>query len=365
MTDDAMTVAADAAPMPEAQPQQVAETQAEAPSRSEPTPRGAIERAFAAMQEKNKAADEGKAPVRNETEKAARERNPDGTFKTAEKTSDTAKADAKELEAKPAEEKPSSSFSEPPSRFSADAKAAWAAAPEPVKAEVARAIRELEGGIQQYQQAFEPYKDFDKQLRANGQTFKEVFDHYTGIEQLLSQDPVRGLDTICRNMGTSLQAVAAHVMGQPQDQQRTQADTYINELKAEIADLKKQVGGVTSTIESQKQSALMQQIEAFATDPAHSRFDELSPAMERLLTTGMATSLDEAYSMAERLNPAPAAATPAPAAPAAQPQTASPQTRKGQLSPSGAPATGSNPANRKPPESPRDALQRAFSSVGL
>lgn len=355
MTDDAMTVAADAAPMPEAQVSS-APAETSQPSTPEPTPRGAIERAFAAMQEKNAAPKPAEATEQPQT---GRERNPDGTFKPAQQAADA------QQQAQTTEDttKAATTFAEPPSRFSADAKAAWATAPEPVKAEVTRAIKELEGGIQQYQQAFEPYKDFDKQLRANGQTFKEVFDHYTGIESLLAQDPIKGLDTICRNLGTSLQSVAAQIMGQPQDQQRTQADSYISELKAEITELKKQVGGVTTTIQSQQEKALLDQIDAFAADKP--RFDELSNDIVFFLNSGRTKDLQEAYALAERLNPAPAMAPAAPAAPAATTQTVSPQTRKGQLSPSGAPASGSNPASRKPPESPRDALQRAFASVGI
>lgn len=358
MTDDAMTVAADAAPMTDAQVSS-APAETSQPSTPEPTPRGAIERAFAAMQEKNAAPKQAET---TEPAQAGRERNPDGTFKAAEATQQPKDAQQQAPTTEDAA-KTATTFTDPPSRFSADAKAAWATAPEPVKAEVTRAIKELEGGIQQYQQAFEPYKDFDKQLRANGQTFKEVFDHYTGIENLLAQDHIKGLDTICRNLGTSLQAVAAQIMGQPQDQQRTQADSYISELKAEITELKKQIGGVTTTIQSQQEKALLDQIEAFAADKP--RFDELSNDIVFFLNSGRTKDLQEAYALAERLNPAPVVATPAPAAPAAPTQTASPQTRKGQLSPSGAPASGSNPASRKPPESPRDALQRAFASVGI
>lgn len=355
MTDDAMTVAADAAPMPDAQ---VSSAPAET-STPEPTPRGAIERAFAAMQEKNATATPADTA---EPAQSGRERNPDGTFKPAQQAADAQQQPQTTDDAT----KTATTFAEPPSRFSADAKAAWATAPEPIKAEVTRAFKELEGGIQQYQQAFEPYKDFDKELKARGQTFKEVFDHYTGIEQLLAREPLKGLDTICRNLGLSLEQVAAHVMGQPADQSRTQADTYINELKGEIAELKKQIGGVTTTIQSQQEKVLLDQIDAFAADPAHPRFDELSNDIVFFLNTGRTKDLQEAYDLAERLNPAQVQqqAPAAPAAQAATTPTASPQTRKGQLSPSGAPASGSNPASRKPPASIRDALERAMHVTG-
>lgn len=252
-----------------------------------------------------------------------------------------------------------------PSRFSPDAKAAWSAVPDPVKAEVNRAFKELEGGIQKYQADFEPYKEIDRQLKANGQTFQEVFEHYTGIEQVLAENPLKGLDQICRNMGMSLKQVAAHVMGQPVDQQTQQQDGYVNELKAEIAALKKEVGGVTTTIRSQQEGNLLKEIDAFAAKPENSRFDELSNDIVFFLNSGRTKDLAEAYRLADRLNPAPQAQASTIAAPAAVTQTATSQTRKGQLSPSGAPAPGSNPAARTPPASARDALDRAFAVTGL
>jgi hypothetical protein len=116
-----------------------------------------------------------------------KERNPDGTFKAKETVAEVNQGELKKDEPK-AEEKPAETVSkfEPPSRFSPDAKAAWETAPEPVKAEINRAVTELEAGIEQHRQAFEPYREFDQNLKANGQDFQTVISHYTGIEQKLS-----------------------------------------------------------------------------------------------------------------------------------------------------------------------------------
>jgi hypothetical protein len=366
MTDEAITVAADAAPMPidngsQGGGPEVADqpSPAATETRTSPTSRDAIARAF----EKMNAGEQGEKTVEGGEAQSGRERNPDGTFKAIEKAAEA--APAAKVEVKPATEppKPATALGEAPTRFSADAKAAWATAPDAVKAETTRAIRELEGGIEQYRQSYEPYRDFDKQLKANGQTFQEVFAHYTGIEKLLETDLLKGLDQISRNSGYSLRQIAEHVMGQPADENSKQADNYVNELKAEIADLKKQVGGVTTTIRSQQEKALLDQVEAFWTDPAHPRAEELAEDIVFFFKSGKTSDLKEAYQLAERLNPAPVMAPP-PAAPAAT-QTAAPQTRKGQLSLSGAPAPGSDPVTRKPPSSAREAIERSFASLGL
>lgn len=364
MSDDAMTVAADAAPTPvDTQATQQADT-APQETRSEPTARSAIDRAFAALEAREKGDTATVADLKPEG--GDRERNPDGTFKAkVEDTTAKPVVDTKQA-AKPdaavTDPTKAANFSDAPARFSADAKAQWATVPEAVRAEATRAIKELEGGIEQYRQTFEPYREFDKQLKTNGQTFKEVFDHYTGIEQLLAKSPLQGLDRICQNMGFSLREIAAHVMGQPADQQATQQESIIRELRQELAGLKQELGGVSTTIKTQQEKTVLSQIEQFAADKP--RFEELSHDIAFFLQNGRAKDLQEAYDLAERLNPAPQTMVSAPAATAA-PQADTAQTRKGQLSTTGAPSSGSNPANRKPPASARDALDRAFANVGI
>ena len=79
----------------------------------------------------------------------------------------------------------------------------------------------------------------------------------------------------------------------------------------------------------------------------------------------MADNLQGAYVMAERLNPAASGTqnTAASTAATAKPNTA--QTRNGNLSITGGPGSGSNPAKRKAPSSARESVDSAFASLGL
>ncbi len=378
MTDEALAAAADAAPMPEidhAAPPEPSNVP-EPVQKAEPTSRNAIERAFAAIEQRESKAIEPTTAEKPAEAAGERARNADGTFaaKDATKPADTP-AEAADKAAKP--EATTTGHAEAPSRFSPDAKAAWATAPESVRAETMRAIRELEGGIRQHQEQFEPYREFDKALKASGQSFKQIFDHYTGIENLLSQDLTRGLDVICQNAGTSLREIAAQISGQPQDQGSAAQERTINELRREIAGLKQEITGVTTSLKTDKETSVFNAITEFAARPDYARFEELGHDIAMLMQGRLADKVDaarrtgrfdevlqEAYQLAERLNPAPQPVAPAVAAPAA-PQQPAAQTRKGQLSLSGAPSSGSNPANRKPPSSPREALDRAFAAVGV
>ena len=153
-------------------------------------------------------------------------------------------------------------------------------------------------------------------------------------------------------------AIVAEVSGQQPDEIASRHDATVNAMQSKIAGLERQLGEVSTSISKQREDTHMREVEAFAAD--HPRFEELSPHIAKLVKGGMAGDIAEAYDMAERIYPAPVTT------PAAQTGTPTPpaQTREASLSITGAPATGSNPANRKPPASAEEALKNAFAQIG-
>lgn len=272
--------------------------------------------------------------------------------------------------------KPAANLAEPPARFSAEAKAAWATMPDAVRLETHRALGELQQGIEKYKAdatAYDDIRDFDLHARQGGTTLRQALTQYVNIEQGLRKDPIPALDQICQNLGMSLHQVATAVLGQHPDQQRQQSDATINELRRHVQVLQQQLGGVTQTIEQQRTSAVLADVDTFAADKP--RFDELADDMVFLIESKRAKDLKEAYDLAERLNPAPAGSftpplqaapqaltPPAPARPAPDLQA---QTLKGSKSISGAPGSGSSPAGRSPSTSIRESLRRAVTQVGV
>lgn len=275
------------------------------------------------------------------------ERGADGKFvakDAAEKPAETQGA-PKATEAK-------GKLSEPPSRFSEDAKKAWAEAPESVRAETYRAIRETEQGIQKYQEQFEPIKPFLQMAQNDPRKLAGAMQRYVNTEQLLQQNPAQGFAEIARNMGLSPQQVGKMLMGEDPGQADPR-DRQLMAMQQELQQLRQQTGQVTQTMQQQREQAVLSQVEQFAQ--SHPRFDELSEEIANMLSTGYAKDLQDAYEKADRLNPAPAPAaeTPPPPAPPAQTRPARSLT--------GAPSPGSNPTTtRTPSKSPREALNRAF-----
>jgi len=273
--------------------------------------------------------------------------------------------------AKPAEAvKPSHTAEDAPARFTETAKAKWAAADPEIRGETLRMQKELTDGYQKHKAAAErdaSLAEFHEMAQKSGTDVKTALSKYTALESLLRQDPIKGLNEVCNNMGLSLRDVAAHIMGQSPDQQASQSDATIRELKQELASLKEQVGGVTQTFEEQRKQSTLTEINAFASKPEHARFDELADDIAFFMQSGRAKDLPEAYELAERLNPAPVqAADPIAASSAAQVIDPPVHPDKGQRSINGAPSSGSKPpaGKKRASQSLDEALDRAFGAVG-
>lgn len=291
----------------------------------------------------------------------ARERDENGRFKAKEAPSD-AETEAGEEPAEAPDQHQEAYAA--PERFSPVAKEAWKTVPDEVKAEVHRAIGEMTQGIEKYRQdatQWQELTEFQQMAAEHGVTIKDTLANYVRADQMLGQDLLGGLDHIAQTYGYTLEQIAAHVM---QQEPRAGGENVqeINSLKSEIQSLKQQLSGVQTTFQSQQVNSINEMTTKFAAE--HPRYAELEPAMVEMIQTGFAKGdtpearLRDAYAKAEKLNPAPKA-------PEVPTPPKSAQTVKGNLSVTGAPGSGSNPANRKPPSSAREALDGAFDSLGL
>lgn len=263
-----------------------------------------------------------------------------------------------------------------PQRFSQDAKTEWANAPESVKAETHRALKELESGLQKYKAEAEEYeqiREYRELAKHHGVSVKSALDNYVGIERMLHSDLLGGLERIIQNVnqvkGTNitLRDIAGHILNQTPDQVSARQDGIIQSLNAKIERLEAQLGGVSQTIEQQHQSAVIGEISAFAAQ--HPRFEELAPDIEKILKSPELVPqnlphqqrLSEAYKMAERLNPAPSKApAPAPLTPA----TPEPLNPAGKKSIGGAPSSSNLKPGKGRVMSSSEAIRLAMGQVG-
>jgi uncharacterized protein YukE len=261
-----------------------------------------------------------------------------------------------------------------PERFSPDAKAAWDTAPEPVKAEVSRMHREMTQGIEKHRAAaekFETVREFDELASKSGTDLKTALTRYVNMEQALRQNPLKGLEAVCQNIGVSLRDVAQIVLGQKPEEQQSQADATIRELRQTVTRLEQQVGGVTQHFQRQAETSLQDQIARWADSRPH--FEIIAPHIAAEMRDG-ATSLDDAEERVLQKYPqlatiAKASTSPKPeeqkpAASAAAAPDLEAQTLRGQKSIKGAPGSGSEPAAQPRSSSIKEALKRAAAKAG-
>lgn len=251
---------------------------------------------------------------------------------------------------------------EPPARFSADAKAAWQGVPDSVKGEVGRAFRELETGLGQYQQAFEPLKPYFQLATQSNTSVHEALERYTALDgALVSDEPqarLLAIESVLDYAGITPRQYAAYILRQEPAEAQSEHDQTIRELRRQVATLHNHLGGVTKSIQQRHEDETLRHVEVFAEANPRLNEPEFQMTVLRLLQTQMADDLQGAYDMAERLTPPPIKSAhlsrPGPA-----------QTRNGNLSVTGAPGSGSNPAKRKAPATARESVDSAFASLGL
>lgn len=258
--------------------------------------------------------------------------------------------------------KPSVASMDAPARFSADAKTAWSGVPDSVKGEVGRAFRELEGGMARYQEAFEPLRSYFHMASQSNTTVHDALERYTALDgALISEEPgtrLHAIESILDYAGITPRQYASFILGQKPDETQARNDETVRDLRQQVTSLHHHLGGITKSIQDRYEDETLRQVEAFAEANPRLNEPDFQMTVLRLLQTQMATDLQSAYEMTERL-------TPAPNRIALNPRPNAAQTRNGNLSVTGAPGAGSNPARRKAPSTARESVDGAFASLGL
>ena len=273
-------------------------------------------------------------------------------------------------------------FREPPQRFDDSAKGEWDAVPESVRGNVHRMQRELETGIEKYRQQvaeYEEVRQYADMAKQSGTTLKAALDSYVGLEQALRQNPIAGLEQIVSNMGLkgpngqplTFRAIAAHVVGQPQDKVTSQQDATIMQLRQQVQALTQQLGGVQQHFQrqevQQREAAASSEWESFARENprAEELQEEIADTLKKYPASDNITireRLADAYAIVIARNPAPSAAHTGTDT-LAQTQTTEPRQPKpeGRKSISGSPSAGTlTPSGKKKsPPSIDEALANA------
>lgn len=223
---------------------------------------------------------------------------------------------AQPKDAKP--KKPQRPTIPPPEKFQDAAKEHWPSVPHVVRADIDRVIKEYEGQAEYYRPVAERYnqiREYDELAARNGVDLRQTLAEVRRLEDLMEANPLAALNAILLRSGprkadgqpVSLFEMAAHIVQMGQDgyhkavtampQQRQQANPEVEQLRAEMAQMKAE----------QTRNAV---IGPFAAQNPRFNEPEIQQSIAQILKSDMVNKalpaqerLAAAYDMAVRLNP--------------------------------------------------------------
>lgn len=289
-----------------------------------------------------------------DTAKADRERNERGQF--------SQKADAQLADAKPVSDtdpnegkvqQPSNAV-EAPTSWSADAKAKWSSLDPSIQAEIAKREKDMNDGGQKwseekrrYEETLAPVREVAKR---NGVDEKEGLNRLLAANDYLERDPAGAIQWLAQAYGVDLKNLEASPTARPQ------ADPMVTQLHQELSTIK-------STLQEREQKELLGVIEQFKAAPGREHFEDVKTFMGKLLETGQASTLEEAYETAIWATPSVREKLIAAQTAAVQPrkdQAHLDKAKKGAISVNGSPVANAAPAQKRDFETTEDAARAAW-----
>jgi transcriptional regulator with XRE-family HTH domain len=189
----------------------------------------------------------------------------------------------------------------PPTSWSADAKAQFAALPLPVKEAIAKREMEADTGISQYREKSKGYESLEKvfapvmpQLQQLGMSREQYVSNLMAAESRLNTDPVKGLQWLAQSLGVDLSTLTSAEVSTSPD---------LDALRKEVTDLRQWRDQSVQARQQAEQAELSTEISKFASDPKNEFYEQVRKRMGRLLKAEEATTLSDAYEQACLLEP--------------------------------------------------------------
>jgi len=236
-----------------------------------------------------------------------RPRNERGQFIRADGTVDTEAEAQRVPDADPSADKPvvPSTAPEPPTSWSADAKAEWLKlSPALQQAVIKRETEINEGGRRwsEEKRAVETMLDpIRQQAQRTGLSFDEGFKRLVSMSEWMEREPHAAIRALAQSYGVNLAQPQTGmqpppVVPQQQPQQNQQPDPVVYELQTKL-------NGLMGMLQQQQKAEAQSSIQSFASAPGHEHFDAVKGIMGQLIETGQAADLPDAYDKAIWLDP--------------------------------------------------------------
>ena len=195
-----------------------------------------------------------------------------------------------------------------PSTWTKDAIEEWAKIPPRAQQEILKREQDMFAGIQQYKEKAELGSRYDTvvepfrlPLQQAGVDPVELFQNFAGNHYLLTygtpQQKVEIAANLLHHYGIPIDAVAPALGNRaPITPEMRQTQLELNQLRAQLRERDQQSEG-------QLREQVMTDINSFAADPANIHFEAVASHMAKLIQSGVAETLKDAYDQAVWANP--------------------------------------------------------------
>lgn len=192
---------------------------------------------------------------------------------------------------------PSTAPSGPPPGWSAEAKAAFSTASPAIQAAVIKREQEISAGFAQYAQRQQQLEQVIAPRRqyyaSDGVSDLQAIDNIWKWFEALKNSPAESFPALAQMFGYNLTPSA--------DANSDQTNPENAALRAEIRRLEGQIGQVAGTFEQQQTEARRAELASWSKDKPY--FEKVRVTMGRLMSAGVAGTLDDAYQQAIKVDP--------------------------------------------------------------
>lgn len=188
----------------------------------------------------------------------------------------------------------------PPTSWSPTAKAAFNELPQPVKDAISKREQEVNNGFAK----LADYKPLDQWIdlaKQSGTDLNTALQNYRSIELRLEQDFVGGIAHLAQRQNVHpvqlAQAILSRFGVSPQNGEA--ASQQAHQQAVDLSPIQEELRALRDHISQQEMATVNSEIERFASDAKqHPYFANVKADMGRLIETGQAQNLDDAYDMA-------------------------------------------------------------------
>jgi hypothetical protein len=194
----------------------------------------------------------------------------------------------------------------PPPGWSPAAKVAFATLPPEVQQSVAKREQEVNQGFAKLAE-YKPIERFAEMAKQSGTTLDRALENYVGMETRLRQDFPAGIVELCQRQGIHPVALANHILARngvaPSEGQAGETPQARQQASVDLTPIHQELNALKSYVQQQQSATVQTEIERFASDPKHTFFENVKADMGRLINSGYAENLDDAYEKACWANP--------------------------------------------------------------